>query len=92
LKELNNDVLMHMEKKAHTNLYAKEAPPTPSVEASLYLLDEEKKINETRMQNFTNELISLEQKAERISNRTDYLVEVKNDIQISKSKIRELIV
>ena len=83
---------MHMEKKAHTNLYAKEAPPTPSVEASLYLLDEEKKINEMRMQNFTNELISLEQKAERISNRTDYLVEVKNDIQISKSKIRELIV
>lgn len=43
-----------MEKKAHLNLYAKEEPVTPTVEATLLLLDEEKKANETRLQIFVN--------------------------------------
>lgn len=76
LKELNEEVLHHMEKKASLNLYAKEAPMTPSVEATLLLLDEQRKTNDSRLQIFLNEAASLEQRIQHLTNKTEYLQDI----------------
>ena len=78
LKELNEEVLHHMEKKANLNLYTKEAPPPPSVEAALLLLEEERKSTEARLQIFQNEAAALEQRVQHLTNKTEYLQDINN--------------
>lgn len=45
LKQLNEEVLKHMERKAQTNIYAKEAKKDPDIEVALDLLEGEKRTN-----------------------------------------------
>lgn len=80
-----------MEKKAQANLYAKEAPRTPSLEATLTLLEEEKKANEARFQIFATEASGLEQRVQHLTNKTQYLQEMADQIEIAEAKIKEIV-
>jgi hypothetical protein len=54
LKELNEEVLYHMEKKAFASLGKTERTQTKDLEGTLVLLDDEKKTNDTKLTSYGN--------------------------------------
>lgn len=69
-----------MEKKAYANLSSKDTPPPPTVEATLLVLEEERKTNESRLQIYTNEAAAFEQKINQLLNKTSFLQEIDSQI------------
>lgn len=91
LKELNEEVLHHMEKKAFASLNKQEKQYTSKdQEGTLVLLEDEKRANDTRMQTYTNELARHEERIKFLASRPIYLDDLTVEGQQLQMKIKQV--
>lgn len=91
LKELNEEVLYHMEKKAFSNLNKGEkAKPTKDLEGTLVLLDDEKKSNDTRLQNYSIEFSRLDERIKFLAAKPNLLDEMTREGSHLQSRIKQI--
>lgn len=89
LKELNEEVLYHMEKKAFANLGKTErAKENKDLEGTLVLLEDQKKTNDTKLQNYNNESSRLEERIKYLASKPNLLDELNRESDNLKARIK----
>lgn len=76
LKELNEEVLYHMEKKAFASLGKTERTQTKDLEGTLVLLEDEKKTNDTKLTSYGNESSRLDERIKFLAGKPNLLDEL----------------
>ena len=91
LKELNEEVLHHMEKKAFTNLAKNDKnKAVKDTEGTLVLLEDEKKSNEIRLQTYSSELGRFEDRIKFITSKPNLLDEYNVEITSLQARIKQV--
>ena len=91
LKELNEEVLHHMEKKAYGSIGKTEkTTPLKDQEGTLVLLEDEKKANDTRLNTYNNELTRHEERIKYLQSHPNLLDLLNTESDTLNQRIRQV--
>jgi DNA-binding transcriptional regulator YhcF (GntR family) len=90
LKELNEEVLRHMEKRVYGGLKQEKVTAGKDQEGTLIVLEDERRANETRMQTYQHELARYEDRIKILASKPNYLDELMAETGQLQSKIRQV--